>query len=116
MSKGNGAMIAAVVLVLFFLYLRSQVGDQAAMYILFYFAGIITGAVMMAIGGRLNDSNQRNFIDLMKHSKSAMTATVREEARTQGAIDRASLRQVGQAPNVTPDMQDWINRQNGRMS
>jgi uncharacterized protein YacL len=116
MSKGNGAMIGAVVLTLFFLYLRSQVGDQAALYILFYFAGIITGVVMMAIGGRLNDSNQRNFIDLMKHSKSAMTATVREEARTQGAMDRAQLRQVAPPLNVSPDMQDWINRTSGKMN
>lgn len=115
MSKnGNGVMIIAGALIVLFLYLRSQVGDQAALTILVYLAGIATGVVLTALGGRINDSSQRNFIDLMRHSKSAMTASVREESRTQGAVDRAKLRQAGQPTQLSPEMQEWIDKQGNK--
>lgn len=110
MKRSTVGWVLAVGLVAGFIYLRSQVGDQAALNLMFFFAGIVVGAVLMALGSRQNDANQRALIDMMRYTKQAMTASVREEARTQGAYERQLLRMQGQPhPQALPsELQDWV--------
>ena len=112
MKKNAVGWFLAALAVAGFMYMRSQFGDQAALCLMFFFAGIVVGAVLMALGSRQNDANQRALIDMMRYTKQAMTASVREDARTQGAYERQQMRQ-GQQPMqqpLPPELQEWVVR------
>ena len=94
MKKNLSSTITVLVLVglgLLLIYIRSQLGDIPALCFLFFLAGFATGILGVALGGRMNDDGQRAFIDGLSQLKSVMAPAIKEDARTRGAMDRASI-------------------------
>lgn len=92
--KDRKSTIVTLIIIAFgvlLVYIREQLGDVAALCFLFYLLGIATAVVCVALGGRLNDQGQHAFIQGMAQLKSVLAPSVREDARTRGALDRASI-------------------------
>lgn len=97
MKNHGGTIIMMLVLGLgaLLIYIRTQLGDIAALCFVFFMAGFFTAIIAVALGGRLNDQGQHAFIQGLGQLKSIMAPSVREDARTRGYLERAMLRSAG---------------------
>lgn len=102
MKNHGGTIILMLVLGLgaLLIYIRTQLGDIAALCFLFYMVGFFTGIIAVALGGRLNDQGQHAFIQGLSQLKSIMAPSVREDARTRGYLDRASVQMLARGANA----------------
>lgn len=94
MKKGNLiiGIIAAGALFGLLMFIKQNLGDTASLAFLFYILGILTAIICMSLGGQLNDQGQRAFIQGLAQLKNVMAPSMREDARTQGYIDRMNAR------------------------
>jgi len=94
MKKGNAivGIIAAGALFGLLMFIKQNLGDTASLAFLFYLLGILTAVICMSLGGQLNDQGQRAFIQGLAQLKTVMAPTMREDARTQGYIDRMNVK------------------------
>ena len=84
------------------LYIKRALGDIASIAFLFYLLGILTAIICVSLGGQMNDNGQRAFIQGLAQMKSVLAPTMREEAKTQGMIDRQNFRASMATPQVDP--------------
>lgn len=93
MKKDYGMIMSVAVLVFgaLLVYVRSQLGDTAALCFLFFLVGFSTAIVAVALGGRLNDQGQHSFIQGLAQLKSVITPSVKEQIRTEGYRERKEI-------------------------
>lgn len=95
-NKNNSNLVAGLIIAgcLFglLLYIKRALGDIASIAFLFYLLGILTAIICVSLGGQMNDSGQRAFIQGLSQLKTVMAPAIREDARTQGYIDRMSIK------------------------
>lgn len=97
------------------IYIRSQLGDVAALCFLFFLLGFITAVIAIALGGRLNDQGQHAFIQGLAQLKGVMAPVVREQARTAGYQEREQIkldyRQAAAQPSPEEQaVEDWYRQ------
>lgn len=102
MKNHSGTIVLVLVLGLgaLLIYIRTQLGDIAALCFLFYMVGFFTGIIAVALGGRLNDQGQHAFIQGLGQLKSIMAPSVREDARTRGYLERASVQMLSRGASA----------------
>jgi hypothetical protein len=88
---GTIASITILVLGALLVYIRSQLGDTAALCFLFFLLGFFTAIVAVALGGRLNDQGQHAFIQGLSQLKTVMAPSMREQQRTEGYRERKEI-------------------------
>lgn len=100
------AIVAGCALFALLMFIKRNLGDTASIAFLFYLLGILTAVICVAIGGRLNDQGQQAFIQGLAQLKSVMAPTMREDAKTQGYIDRMNIKaQYSAKPEaIDPEM------------
>lgn len=93
MKKDFGMITSVAVLVFgaLLVYVRSQLGDVAALCFLFFLVGFTTAIVAVALGGRLNDQGQHAFIQGLAQLKSVIAPSVKEQIRTEGYRERKEI-------------------------
>jgi hypothetical protein len=108
MKKGNMivGIIGAGMLFGLLMFIKNNLGDTASIAFLFYLLGILTAIICMSLGGQLNDQGQRAFIQGLAQLKTVMAPGIREDARTQGYIDRMNIKAAMNAKPVNPDEQE----------
>lgn len=93
MKKDFGTITSISILVFgaLLVYIRSQLGDVAALCFLFFIVGFATAIVAVALGGRLNDQGQTAFIQGLAQLKTVIAPSVKEQIRTEGYRERKEI-------------------------
>ena len=83
--------VGAVVLLTPFVGILLLFGSTALGIVLLVLVVVAITILCIWLGSRMNDKSQENFIAMISQLKGALTASVREESRTQGAYERAKI-------------------------
>lgn len=73
-------------------FINRNLGDTAMLAFIFLFVGWIIGIATAVIGSKINDQGQKAFIQGLGQLKTIMAPTIRENARTQGLIEREQIK------------------------
>ncbi len=84
-------MVAGVAIWLVW-FINQKLGDQGFLAFIFLLFGWLAGFLSAVIGSKLNSQGQNDFIRGLGQLKAIMAPTIRENARTQGMIEREQIR------------------------
>lgn len=73
-------------------FINRNLGDTAMLAFIFLFVGWVIGIATAVIGSKINDQGQKAFIQGLGQLKTIMAPSIRENARTQGFMEREQIK------------------------